>query len=197
MGVSRTELHCARTARGAGAAAFGFGFDWFPPSAAPAIFAARNNALLLGLGVIVGACRLLGRGRGFTGAAALGVAAPAPLVVPIVLGVVAPLTVPLVLGAAAALAAPFVLRTGAPVGLGAGRRDGRGPVPADALDVVRERGGREGAAADGGREMMGRAEVVPLKDCREEEREGTDCAEGWRTYGPQAELVKRASQRCI
>ena len=144
------------------------GFAWVPPRAAPAIFAARNNALLLGLGVMVGACRLLGRGRGFAGASAL--VAEAPLAVPLVLGAV-PLvlgTTPLVLGAM-----PFVLGT-ALVDLGAGRRDGRGPVPVDILEVVRERAGREGAAAEGGREMTGRAEDVPLKDCRDDDREGRD-----------------------
>lgn len=154
------------------------GFPWFPPKAAPAIFAARNNALLLGLGVIVGACRLLGRGRGFAGASTLGVVAP--LVVPFVLG-----AAPFVLGST-----PFVLGT-ALVDLGAGRRDGRGPVPVDTLEVVRERAGRDAEAAEGGREITGRAEDVPLKDCRDDDREGTDCAEGWRTYGPQVGSVKK------
>lgn len=103
------------------------GFVWFPPSAAPAILAARNNALLLGLGAIVGACRLLGRGRGFAGASTLG----APLVAPLVLGA------PLILGATPLIlrAAPLVLRT-ALADLGAGLRYGREPVLVDALEVV-------------------------------------------------------------
>lgn len=140
-----------------------------PLRAAPAIFAARNNALLFGLGAIVGAWRLLGRGRGLAGASAFGAAPPS-------------------LAVLVALAAPFVvlddLRTAA-ADLEMGAVDGRGPGRVVVAEVVREMEGRGAAgwtdAADGGRGMTGRAVDVPLKDCREEEREGTDCPEAWRT----------------
>lgn len=113
------------------------------------------------------------------------------------MGVVAPLVVPFALGVTPFVlgVTPFVLGT-ALVDLGAGRRGGRGPVPVDTLEVVRERAGRDAEAAEGGRETTGRAEDVPLKDCRDDDREGTDCAEGWRTCGPQVGSVKKASRRC-
>ena len=115
----------------------------------------------------------------------------APLVVPLALGA------PLVFGAMPLVleAAPLILGT-ALVDFGAGRREGRGAVPVEVLVVVRERAGRDAAAADGGRDMTGRAEDVPLNDCRDEEREGTDWLDGWRTYGPHVGLAKKASHRC-
>ena len=104
------------------------GFAPFPLSAAPAIFAARNNALLLGLGAMVGAWRLLGRGRGFAGASVFG-AAP-----PLLLEVLAPLAAP--------LAVLDDLRT-APADLEVGAVEGRGPGRVLVAEVVREREGRE------------------------------------------------------
>lgn len=132
---------------------------WFPVSAAPAIFAALSSALLFVLGAITGACRLLGRGRGFAGASSFGGASP--------------------------FAFPFALRTD-PDGFADAAVDGRGPGRVPTSEVVRDSAGRVTPlvaidAADGGRARLGRAEGTPLKDCREEEREGTDWLDGWRT----------------
>ena len=109
------------------------------------------------LGAIAGGCRLLGRGRGFAGASSFGV------------GVLSPLT----LGTA-------------PVVLAPGAVEGRGPGRPMVKDVARLRvAGRDEPfvvdADDGGREKEGRADDVPLKDCREDEREGVDWDDGWRT----------------
>ncbi len=146
----------ALTALGTGA---GF-FAGVAPNAALAIFAARSSALLFVRGATIGACKLLGRGRGFAGAAGSSFSFGAG--------------VGLALGTVGA-----VFDANAAEGRGAG-------LVVEVREVVRESARRAGAApaavdaAEGGRENVGRAELVPPKDWREEEREGPVC-EGWRT----------------
>ena len=159
MGCSGDAAHYARTARGAAGA--GFPLAGVAPIAAPAIFAALSSALLFGRGAIVGACRLLGRGFGFAGAA-------------VAAGAAVPFAFPFVFGAM-----PDVLVVGAREGRAV---DGRGAVS----DVGRVRvEGRDDAgctdAADGGRARLGREDGTPLKDCRDEDREGTEAVEDPRT----------------
>lgn len=150
---SAADYH-ALTALGTGA---GF-FAGVAPSAALAIFAARSSALLFVRGATVGACKLLGRGRGFAGATGSSFGAG----------------VGLARGTVGA-----VFDANAAEGRGAG-------LAVEVSEVVRESARRAGAgpavvdAAEGGRENVGRAELVPLKDWREEDREGPVC-EGWRT----------------
>ena len=113
-------------------------------------------------GAIVGACRLLGRGRGFAGLAS-------------------PFALPLLVADAVLVAVDMEGRE-AEVG---GREDGGGreverwvlaAVLVEDVEVTRDATGREGVgwtdAAEGGREIEGRAELVPLKDVRDDDREG-------------------------
>jgi len=116
-----------------------------------AIFAARNKALLLVLGVIAGACTLLGRGFGFSG-----VAVPLPL--------------------AWFVAAAGTVVTPAEVeGRDEERRDAA--LVVDVWDITREGGGRDGVrwteAAEVGRESMGRDIEGWVYEFLDEERDGT------------------------
>ena len=145
MANKRIDDH-ARTARGAGA---GLPLAWLPVKAAPAIFAALSSALLFVLGATVGACRLLGRGRGFAGASSFGSACP------------------LAFGTDC-----DDFADGAVDGRDAGRpalrevvRDSAGRETPLVCCID---------AAEGGRAKDGREEGTPLKDCRELDREGRD-----------------------
>ena len=143
-----------------------------PPIAALAIFAALSSALLFVRGATVGAWRLLGRGRGFAGVSAAGGEAP--------------------------FALPFAFGT-TPEDFDVGARDGREPavpvlrVPVREVVRVRVAGRKAGCreAAEGGRAREGREEDVPLKDCRDEERDGTEGAEDPRTVAG-----KRVNECC-
>ena len=129
------------------------------------------------LGATVGACRLLGRGRGFAGAADSAAASVAFAV---------PLAIPLALVAE-------------PDDLAAGATEGRGAVRAPARDV-RDSMGREvegcAEAAEGGRATLGREVDVPLKDCREEAREGTEDDDGPRTTTPDEPCKRTRATQC-
>lgn len=123
-------------------------------AAAAAIFCARRSALLFARGAMVGAWRLLG--RGFAGLASF----------------VLPL-----------LVADVVLAdvdTEREVEGGGREVEVEHCVLVVVLEagVMRDAMGRDGDgwtdAAEGGREMEGRAELVPLKDVRDVDREG-DC----------------------
>ena len=149
-----------------------------PPTAALAIFAARSRALLFVRGAMVGADKLLGRGAGRLAGAGVGGA---------------PLDAAVEVDAAedvAPFAFPFAFRT-APAEREAGAVEGRGAGRAAGVLVVRASVVRAGAAgctdaAEGGRAKLGREVGVPLKDCREDERDGTVGCDGPRTGGRSA-----------
>ena len=129
-------------------------------------------------GTIVGACRLLGRGRGFAGVAS---AFALPLLV-----------------ADAVLAAADTEEREADV-------DGREVercvlvvVRAEDAGVTRDVMGREGVgwtdAAEGGRETVGRVELVPLKDVRDDDREGV-WLDGARTAQKSSVCIRNSKNR--
>lgn len=107
-------------------------------------------------GAMVGACRLLGRGRGFAGVAS---AFALPLLV-----------------ADVVLAVVDIEGREADVGGREVERCVLVVVLAEDVEVTRDVMGRDGVgwtdAAEGGRETVGRVELVPLKDVRDDDREG-------------------------
>ena len=86
-----------------------------------------------------------------------------------------------------------------PEDLAEGAVDGRGPGRPAVKEVVRESVGRETPfdsmeVEEGGREKLGRVDDVPLKDWREEAREGGACEDGVRTVIAQVSIQRFYAQ---
>lgn len=135
-------------------------------AAAAAIFCARRSALLFARGAMVGACRLLGRGRGFAGLASF--ALPL-LVADAVLAAVDTEGREAEVDGREVDVGGREAEGGGREAEGGAREAGRcvlGGVLVENMEVTRDIRGRDGVgwtdAAEGGREMEGRAELVPL-----------------------------------